>query len=81
MRQSVRFDDFASISEANPPRTTLGRVAYGVGQAVVDGLGALDRALENTQVRGGSPARRGAGRYSPATSVRVLPGARDPFLD
>ncbi|GLC53326.1 hypothetical protein PLESTB_000732400 [Pleodorina starrii] len=50
LRQSVRFDDFASISEANPPRSALGRAAYGVGQAVVDGLGALDRALEQGQV-------------------------------
>ncbi|GIL66978.1 hypothetical protein Vafri_20475 [Volvox africanus] len=50
LRQSFRFDDFAVISEANPPRSALGRVAYGVGQAVVDGLGALDRALEKGQV-------------------------------
>ncbi|GIL82973.1 hypothetical protein Vretimale_8495 [Volvox reticuliferus] len=50
LRQSFRFDDFAVISEANPPRSALGRAAYGVGQAVVDGLGALDRALEKGQV-------------------------------
>ncbi|GFR44103.1 hypothetical protein Agub_g5265 [Astrephomene gubernaculifera] len=50
LRQSFRFDDFATVSEANPPRGALGRAAYGLGQAVVDGLGALDRALEKGQV-------------------------------
>ncbi|KXZ53636.1 hypothetical protein GPECTOR_6g553 [Gonium pectorale] len=50
LRESFRFDEYSSIAEANPARSALGRAVYGVGQVVVDGFGALDRALEKGQV-------------------------------
>nr|AAM12876.1 quinol-to-oxygen oxidoreductase [Chlamydomonas reinhardtii] len=50
LRQSIRFDDYSTISEANPPRTPMSRAAYSVGQAALDSLDAVDRALEAAQV-------------------------------
>lgn len=53
LRQSIRFDDYSTISEANPPRTPMSRAAYSVGQAALDSLDAVDRALEAAQVGAG----------------------------
>lgn len=54
-----RYDEYASISEANPPANALARAGGQLGRAIVKSLAAIDEALEKNQV-GGGRARREA---------------------
>lgn len=50
LRRSFRFNEYATISEVNPPRGILGSVGYGIGSAAVTALSGLDKTLEESKV-------------------------------
>lgn len=47
IRHSIRDDEFARISEANPARTIFGKIGYGIGGGVIAILAGVDKALES----------------------------------
>jgi len=46
LRRSVRGDEYARVSGANPPQSLPGKALYKLGGLVVQGLAALDQSLE-----------------------------------
>eukprot|EP00955_Chlamydomonas_euryale_P107134 365747-Chlamydomonas_euryale.AAC.11 len=47
IRHSIRDDEFARISEANPARTIFGKIGYGIGSGAIAILAGIDKALES----------------------------------